>query len=715
MYIYVLLFLTNYFFLPILVALLNGNRGKSVSKIFSRFCSVSLTGDKLSVQYKSIIHFKNRSLDAKLKNVTIFLLLSKPKLFVLADRVSIVVDGHGNSTPATFKQNQFLKLLNILEFQIGRLSLIKKTTKITCHNLTALFNEHLCMRLTNGRVAVSFLDKKCFQYTLLNRDTVAFAFDGNVSLRKITLHLHDPLFAKFTHNQLDFSSSTGSTTETDIYFAHAIVDLMFPHGRTQLNVCNIRKNSTMQFQIRGKYVCENALQFSAKVEISKRVTITNARLSVRTHTFKKSIAFVRSINIDDGCITHSPVHVLADSFFVAQGMNTLHYLLHDLKHLKGESSNVELKSSRSVFICFVCQDADSFLKLSATATVSLKLGENLSFQLKCSSLYARDLTDSHWKYFFKSKSTFEISKLQNVNVIVPNLTFFVNQNTLEKILDWSNNYSALLKNASECSCSRVTLVINEFEVTANYKPNTSDLLNVGRWNNRLCFLQNTPIENLKIRTKACRLVNTSTCVLKRKLLAFYFPLNKLVPTYIKGIQPVRVGLKIGSGIVKVVLLPTAQLVKGDSISSVHSDFVSNVRSLTVDCLTLGSRVTSLGYKALMKCDSLVESSDERSKRKREPTTSLCSNQPANVSQACSQARHVLEDHVTTAAKALIRSPAEAYQRRGLVAGSTKMAKGLTRSVVRPVAGVSVALNRLCYGIRNSVDPSMKKDADDCWK
>ena len=117
-----------------------------------------------------------------------------------------------------------------------------------------------------------------------------------------------------------------------------------------------------------------------------------------------------------------------------------------------------------------------------------------------------------------------------------------------------------------------------------------------------------------------------------------------------GVQPLHVAFKLGAGAADLVRVPLAEYRRG---GSVVAGLQSGVKTLTVEVLTLGSRVSSVAARLLGGGSDTAAlraspggSSDEQQR------ISRYANQPATMNEGVQQAVEQLRDGVLSGLRAV---------------------------------------------------------------
>jgi len=92
-----------------------------------------------------------------------------------------------------------------------------------------------------------------------------------------------------------------------------------------------------------------------------------------------------------------------------------------------------------------------------------------------------------------------------------------------------------------------------------------------------------------------------------------------------------------------------------------------------------------------------------------------SNQPADISDGLRQAYEALSRGLQQATHGIIVVPSQEYERMGTGAAVKSVVKAVPGAILKPMIGATEAISRALMGVKNTVNPLKKKEADDKYK
>lgn len=270
--------------------------------------------------------------------------------------------------------------------------------------------------------------------------------------------------------------------------------------------------------------------------------------------------------------------------------------------------------------------------------------------------------------------------------------------------------------------------ITPCRLVINYKPDTastySNIVEHGQFSYALGSA--VPIEDAVLHCEALEIVDSEeslATLLKHNYLPQW---DKVAASLCAGVQPLRIALNLGDAVIDLVRLPLKAAHRGDSIADAS---LYSLQSVAVEVLTLGSRIGTVGYKALggkrqqrrNDIDSRQQGFEESeqhasSSSTSSSTSSFSGSQPRNFRDGRRQAWRILRDNCASALFAVTSDPARTYTHHGSVAlTALSVARGLPRLVTRPLAGVAGAVVKLSQGAKNKIDSKEKEKSDRKWR
>jgi hypothetical protein len=308
---------------------------------------------------------------------------------------------------------------------------------------------------------------------------------------------------------------------------------------------------------------------------------------------------------------------------------------------------------------------------------------------------------------------------------VPPLRAYVNQDSWVFLWQFLTRSDAPPASATPASAPDVlpTLVelfdVSPIGIELDYKPGIragafTELMAKGDF---VYLMKAIPLEQAHIDLRRLRLRNVLAENVSTLAFQRFFPnygrshLAKLLV----GVQPVHVVFKLGQGAADLLRVPLAEYRRG---GSVVGGLQTGLKTLTVEVLTLGSRVSSVTARLLGGGSDTASGGgggaggaggDEAQR------ISRYANQPSTVNEGVQQAVEHLRDGVLSGLRAVAVDPINAYQRDGAWAFLSSAVSGVPRLVLRPAMGVSNAIAKVTQGVRNSLEPERKREADQKWK
>lgn len=310
----------------------------------------------------------------------------------------------------------------------------------------------------------------------------------------------------------------------------------------------------------------------------------------------------------------------------------------------------------------------------------------------------------------------------------------VHQATYDFLERYVGSMSNALTRATADGKPDAAIVLERLDVervrfVVDYKPQTSTALTeMLRTTDFVYLLRSVPVEGATLRLRPVHLCNVPVDQLSERLMALYVPnWHKFVAAYVRGVQPVHVALRLGKSVFNLVKVPIKEFKKGDE-GDVWGALHDGVRTVTVELLRLGTRASTLSYKALRGADRMLESNSSRQRRKAKEekeeeekkgggkaAVSLYASQPASFADGAHDSWQYVRSGVSGGVGAVTREPYRAYQRGGAKSLVSATARGVPRLVLQPAMGITGAMTRLTQATCNVVDPTQKEEADKHWK
>ncbi|WRT66888.1 uncharacterized protein IL334_003851 [Kwoniella shivajii] len=109
------------------------------------------------------------------------------------------------------------------------------------------------------------------------------------------------------------------------------------------------------------------------------------------------------------------------------------------------------------------------------------------------------------------------------------------------------------------------------------------------------------------------------------------------------------------------------------------------------------------------------SEDDDEDERQEDITSRYANQPEGVKQGVQDAYKSFSKNVNAAAQTILAVPMEVYERSGEDGPLKAVIKAVPIAVLKPMIGTTEAVSKTLLGMRNSLDPSARKELGDKYK
>lgn len=231
---------------------------------------------------------------------------------------------------------------------------------------------------------------------------------------------------------------------------------------------------------------------------------------------------------------------------------------------------------------------------------------------------------------------------------------------------------------------------------------------------------------------------------------------------ITSIAPIRSLVNVGSGVADLVLLPLEQYGKDRRIvRGVQRGATAFVKSTAIEAIKLGAGLATGTQVVLERAEAVLgggrsdrfsttltgealggpahdlhSSSDDEG----DEHVSRYAKQPADVKEGVSTAYKSLSKNFNSAAETILAVPMEVYEKSGtdvspppssfvsspshaLTSATVSSPQGPVRAVVRaipiavlkPMIGASEAVSKTLFGLRNTIDPSARRDLEDKYK
>ncbi|OCF72102.1 hypothetical protein I204_07366 [Kwoniella mangroviensis CBS 8886] len=220
---------------------------------------------------------------------------------------------------------------------------------------------------------------------------------------------------------------------------------------------------------------------------------------------------------------------------------------------------------------------------------------------------------------------------------------------------------------------------------------------------------------------------------------------------ISGVSPIRSIVNVGSGVADLILLPIEQYRKdGRLAKGVQRGTNSFVKSTAMEMMKLGARLATGTQIILEKAENVLggqnqnlnnlvvqpipnssidsglehwerdaggssSSEDELDHERDVGPVSRYADQPEGVKQGVQAAYKSLSKNVNAAAQTILAVPMEVYERSGDDGPLKAVVRAVPIAVLKPMIGTTEAVSKTLLGMRNSLDPSARKELGDKYK
>ncbi|KAI8381283.1 uncharacterized protein BYT42DRAFT_565980 [Radiomyces spectabilis] len=227
-----------------------------------------------------------------------------------------------------------------------------------------------------------------------------------------------------------------------------------------------------------------------------------------------------------------------------------------------------------------------------------------------------------------------------------------------------------------------------------------------------------------------------------------------VPHMVSGVGPMRSIVNIGSGVADLILLPYQQYKKdGRIVKGIQKGTQSFARATAIEAIKLSARFASGTQVILEHADGLLSSgtpsvdyaitetaisgspdsqfvfahlterdvtdadtAGSSSGKTAGGRVSKFADQPSDVSQGFQYAYQSLSKNLGSAAQTIFAVPTEIRDRsQGQGNAARTVIKAVPVAVIKPMIGLTGALQSVLMGLRNSIDPVMRLQSEDKYK
>ncbi|OXG22622.1 hypothetical protein C366_00940 [Cryptococcus neoformans Tu401-1] len=210
---------------------------------------------------------------------------------------------------------------------------------------------------------------------------------------------------------------------------------------------------------------------------------------------------------------------------------------------------------------------------------------------------------------------------------------------------------------------------------------------------------------------------------------------------ISGVSPIRSMVNVGSGVADLILLPIEQYRKDGRIAKgVQRGTNSFVKSTALEVMKLGARLATGTQVILERAEGVLggKSGEDvvgqvqglstnafgvdsgmmeggSSSEDEQEVISRYADQPEGMREGVQAAYKSLSKNVNAAAQTILAVPMEVYERSGDDGPLKAVVRAVPIAVLKPMIGTTEAVSKTLLGMRNSLDPSARRELDDKYK
>ncbi|KAL7422146.1 autophagy-related protein 2 [Cryptotrichosporon argae] len=209
---------------------------------------------------------------------------------------------------------------------------------------------------------------------------------------------------------------------------------------------------------------------------------------------------------------------------------------------------------------------------------------------------------------------------------------------------------------------------------------------------------------------------------------------------ISGVAPIRSLVNVGSGVADLILLPIEQYRKDGRLArGVQRGTSSFVKSTALEMMRLGARLATGTQVVLEKAEGVLggrdrfghelvgqveaepkhraggDGGDDDEDDEGARATSRFASQPHDVREGVTAAYESLSRNISGAAQTILAIPMEVYERSGDDGPLRAVVRAVPIAVLKPMIGASEAVSKTLLGMRNSLDPQIRRELEDKYK
>ncbi|KZT26471.1 hypothetical protein NEOLEDRAFT_1177476 [Neolentinus lepideus HHB14362 ss-1] len=206
---------------------------------------------------------------------------------------------------------------------------------------------------------------------------------------------------------------------------------------------------------------------------------------------------------------------------------------------------------------------------------------------------------------------------------------------------------------------------------------------------------------------------------------------------ISGLSPIRSVVNVGSGVADLVLLPIAQYKKdGRVIRGMQKGTSAFVKSTAMEAIKLGAQLATGTQVILEQAETVlgaqfgeqltaealqIPTDDEFGEMgevlgdEDQDLISRYAEQPSDIKEGIQSAYKSLRRNFSSAAQTILAVPMEVYERSGNEGPVRAVIRAVPIAVLKPMIGASEAVSKTLLGLQNTLDPSVRQEAEAKYK
>jgi autophagy-related protein 2 len=188
---------------------------------------------------------------------------------------------------------------------------------------------------------------------------------------------------------------------------------------------------------------------------------------------------------------------------------------------------------------------------------------------------------------------------------------------------------------------------------------------------------------------------------------------------ISGTVAFRSMSSIGASLSDLILIPLEEYKKhgrGGVMKGVKRGTASFLRILTRETLDMSQKFTRMLAQALSDVSSDAPSGSRggRAGSSSASATSMALRQPVGVLESLERAYDSVSRELNVAMDTIVCVPLRQYSKTGPGGYMKSVVRAVPVAVLRPVVGATEAISYTLLGLRNRVDPQLRRDEEDMW-